>query len=252
MNLANPPHSICFVHAHPDDETLTTGALIAHLVQQGHRISVLTATRGEMGEVVPGPFSDLAGTPELEEKRERELAGALRVLGVSKSAFLGTPPARADGLPERRYLDSGMRWVTATVAGPAKHADERSLCAADGAEAVADIAAHLRHTGAQLAVTYDADGGYGHPDHVILHDLTRRAARQVGCAFAAITPETGEGVHWFELEHLLPVVIEALNHYRTQLSVHGDTLTHSGGQPDVVRTSVGLTGDWASPHLSSR
>ena len=115
--------TICFVHAHPDDETLASGALIAHLVHLGHRVSVLTATRGEMGEVVPGPLSQLAGTPELELRREQELAGALDVLGVTDHAFLGTPPARAGG-SVRRYLDSGMRWVSEHVAGAAERADD--------------------------------------------------------------------------------------------------------------------------------
>ncbi len=234
--------SICFVHAHPDDETLTTGALIAHLVQDGHRVSVLTATRGEMGEVVPGPLSPLAGTPELELHRGQELNGALGVLGVTDHAFLGTPPARA-GESGRRYLDSGMQWVSDHVAGPADHADEASLCRAEEAEVVADIAAYLRHVGANLAVSYDADGGYGHPDHVALHHLTKKAAKSLGIGFATISHEQGEGVSWYDLEDLLPVVVEALDHHRSQLTVHGDTLTHSGGQPDVVKTSVGLKGD---------
>ncbi len=234
---------ICFVHAHPDDETLATGALIAHLVREGHSVSVLTATRGEMGEVVPGPFSKLAGTPELEVRREKELAGALEVLGVSDNAFLGDSPARSDGLPERRYLDSGMRWVTKHVAGPADHADERSLCAAVEEDVVADISAYLRHVGAELAISYDADGGYGHPDHVAMHHLTQRAAQEVGIGFAVVTHDPGDDVRWYELNDLLPVVIHALSHHQTQLTVHGDTLTHSGGQPDEVKTSVGLKGD---------
>ncbi len=234
--------NICFVHAHPDDETLASGALIAHLVQRGHRVSVLTATRGEMGEVVPGPLSHLAGTPELELHREQELAGALHVLGVTDHAFLGTALARA-AQPERRYLDSGMRWVSEHVAGPAEHADEASLCAADEAEVAADIAAYLRHVDADLAVSYDADGGYGHPDHVVLHHLTRHAAESLGIGFAVISNEQADGVRWFDLEALLPVVVEALGHHQTQLTVHGATLTHSGGQPDTVRTSVGLKGD---------
>lgn len=234
---------ICFVHAHPDDETLATGALIAHLVQQGHHVSVLTATRGEMGEVVPGPFSALAGTPELEVRREEELAGALQVLGVTESVFLGSSPARAEGRPDRRYLDSGMQWVTEHVAGPAEHADERSLCAASQDEVVADTVAYLRHVGAGLAISYDADGGYGHPDHVAMHHATRRAAEELGIGFAAISHEPGPEVHWFELDHLLPVVIEALGHHQTQLSVDGSAITHSGGQPDVAKASVGLKGD---------
>lgn len=234
--------SICFVHAHPDDETLATGALIAHFVRQGRDVSVLTATRGEMGEVVPGPLSPLEGTPELELHRERELGGALGVLGVTHHAFLGTPPARA-GETGRRYLDSGMQWVSEHVAGPADHADEASLCRAEEGEVVADIAVYLRHVAADLAISYDADGGYGHPDHVALHHLTKRAAESLGIGFAAISHEPGDGVRWYELEDLKPVVIEALEHHRSQLSVHGDTLTHSGGQPDVVKSSVGLLGD---------
>lgn len=234
--------NICFVHAHPDDETLATGALIAHFVRTGHRVSVLTTTRGEMGDVVPGPLSHLAGTPELERHREQELAGALRVLGVTKSAFLGAEPAR-DRRPERRYLDSGMRWVTETVAGPAEHADERSLCRADEAEAVDDIAAYLRHVAAELAISYAADGGYGHPDHVAAHHLTKRAAAQLGIGFATISHERGDDVEWFDLEDLLPVVVEALEHHQSQLTVTGTAITHSGGQPDTVRTSVGLRGD---------
>ncbi len=243
MNSASVRSAICFVHAHPDDETLATGALIAHLVQEGHRVSVLTATRGEMGEVVPGPFSELAGTPALEARREEELAGALKVLGVSDSAFLGTSLARAKGLSERRYLDSGMRWITEHVAGPADHADERSLCAAAEEDVVADISAYLRHVEADLVISYDADGGYGHPDHVAMHHMTQRAAEEAGIGFAVIVHEPGPDVRWYELGDLLPVVIDALSLHETQLTVHGDTLTHSGGQPDEVKTSVGLKGD---------
>ncbi|MDO5736229.1 MAG: PIG-L family deacetylase [Propionibacteriaceae bacterium] len=234
--------NICFAHAHPDDETLASGALIAHLSAQGHKVFVLTATRGEMGEVVEGPLSSLAGTPELERRREGELAGALDVLGVAGAAFLGTSPARAE-LPERHYLDSGMRWITEHVAGPAEHADERSLCSADEDEVTADIVAYLRHIDAHLAISYDADGGYGHPDHVAMHHLTRRAAAEMGIGFAVIVHEPGKDVHFYELEELLPVVVEALGHHQTQLSVDGSMLTHSGGQREAVKTSVGLRGD---------
>lgn len=234
--------NICFVHAHPDDETLATGALIAHFVQEGHDVSVLTATRGEMGDVVPGPLTVLAGTPALEARREQELTGALAELGVPGPRFLGTAPARAEGLPDRRYMDSGMRWVTEHVAGPAEHADKRSLCAANPDEAVSDIAAHLRHHNTTLAISYDVDGGYGHPDHVACHHLTRRAAEELGIGFAVISPEQGRGVHWYALEPLLPTVIAALRHHETQLTVHGETITHSGGQPDVAKASVGLKG----------
>lgn len=237
--------NIAFVHAHPDDETIATGALIHHLLDQGHDVSLVTATRGEMGEVVPGPWSHLAGTPDLVAHRERELAGALSVLGIRRHAFLGTPPARS-GPGTRVYLDSGMQWVSDGVAGPADESDDRSLYAADPAEVVADLVAWLDHVGAHLVISYDADGGYGHPDHVRCHEVAVAAAAQRGIGFAAVVHEAGDGVDWFELEHLLPVTVEALGHHASQLSVSDAVITHSGGQQEPVVTSVGLRWDTGS------
>lgn len=239
---------VAFVHAHPDDETLASGALIAHLADRGVSVSLLTATRGEMGGVVPGPLSALAGTPELERRREAELAGAIDALGVSHHAYLGTPPARAAGLEPRRYLDSGMQWLATGLAGPGDTADERSLTAAAEAEAVADIAAFLRRTRAEFAVSYDDDGGYGHPDHVRLHHLTRAAAEEVGIPFAALTPRPELADVWLDLEHYRGRTAEALRHHRTQVTVRDDHhITHSGGQADLLATSMGLRGQ--VPHL---
>lgn len=239
---------VTFVHAHPDDETLASGALIAHLADEGVSVSLLTATRGEMGEVVAGPLASLAGTPELERRREAELAGAIDVLGVDHHAYLGMPPARAAGLEPRRYLDSGMQWISDGVAGPADTSDERSLCAADEAEAVADIVAFLRRTRAEFAVSYDDDGGYGHPDHVRLHHLTRAAAAEVGIPYASLTADEARADAWLDLERYRSRTAEALRHHRTQLTVHDDhRITHSGGQDDTLLTSMGLRGD--VPHL---
>lgn len=229
---------ICFVHAHPDDETLASGALIASLVERGHEVSVLTATRGEEGEVVAGPLSPLAGTPELDATRAQELAGALGVLGVRDHAWLGTPPASAQG--ERRYRDSGMQWIRDGVAGPADTSDERSLCSAELADVAADVAVYLRHVAADLAVSYDADGGYGHPDHVRMHEATGLAAELVGIGFAVLTPTPASDVAWFPLEEFHDTVVAALDHHRTQLSVDDGLVTHSGGQSHPVPTSVGL------------
>ncbi|MDO5678598.1 MAG: glycosyltransferase, partial [Propionibacteriaceae bacterium] len=239
---------VAFVHAHPDDETLASGAFIAHLADSGVDVSLLTATRGEMGQVVPGPLSALAGTPELERRREAELAGAVDSLGITHHAYLGMPPARATGLEPRRYLDSGMQWISDGVAGPADTSDERSLYAADAEEAVADIAAFLRRTRAEFAVSYDDDGGYGHPDHVRLHHLTRAAAEVVGIPYASLTADQAKADRWVELERYRPRVAEALRHHRTQLTVHDEhNITHSGGQADTIITSIGLRG--AIPRL---
>lgn len=234
---------IAFVHAHPDDETIATGALIAHLGRTGHEVVLLTATRGEMGEVVPGPLSHLEGTPELESHRERELAGALEVLGIRTHAFLGGADARAAGLEPRRYLDSGMRWIREGLAGPAEESDERSLCAADEEAVAGDIAAWLSGVGAEMVITYDAGGGYGHPDHVRTHDATRRAAESLGLPIAFIVHDEARAEKWFRLEHMLTTTVEALRHHATQVSVSGAVLTHSGGQSEPVITTVGLSGD---------
>lgn len=239
---------VTFLHAHPDDETLSSGALIAHLVDQGIKVSVLTCTRGERGGVVPGPLSALAGTPALEQRREAELAGALDTLGVHTHAYLGMPPARAVEEP-RRYLDSGMRWIREGLAGPSENPDDRSLCAADESEAIADIVAFLRKMDTDLVVSYADDGGYGHPDHVRLHHLGRAAAERLGLPFAALTTDRELASRWFDLEGYRPRVARALRHHRTQLTVHDDDrgITHSGGQPDTIVTSTGLRGD--VPHL---
>ncbi|AQP51123.1 glycosyltransferase [Tessaracoccus flavescens] len=241
---SGPVRRIAFLHAHPDDETLASGALIAHLVDQGFEASVLTATRGEMGGVVPGPLSPLEGTPELQERREAELAGALAALGVRSHAYLGMPPARAKGGDPRRYLDSGMEWISEGVAGPGDRASERSLTLSDLAEETDDAVAWLSHIGADLVVSYDDDGGYGHPDHVRMNEVAKAAAARLGLPFAALTPHRDKADRWFALEPYLPQVAGALRHHRTQLTVHDDgaTITHSGGQSEPILTSVGLIG----------
>ena len=245
---AGPVGHVCFVHAHPDDETLASGALIAHLVDEGIKVSLLTATRGEMGGVVPGPLEHLVGTPDLERRREAELAGAIDSLGLHHHAYLGMAPARAVAEP-RRYEDSGMRWLPSGKAGPADEVGPGALTSAEQAEAVADVVAYLKKVGADLVVSYDDDGGYGHPDHVFMHHVSRAAAEELGLPFAALTADPERANRWFNLEGYLPRVAEALRHHRTQLTVHDDgaTVTHSGGQVEPILTSVGLRGD--IPHL---
>ena len=182
---AEPTEALCVltVHAHPDDETLATGALIAELVAEGADVAVLTATRGERGDVVRGAVAQDRG---LGDHRAEERAAALAVLGVRSSAFLGDPPALGAGRPRRRYLDSGMVWVTPEVAGPAPHAGPDALTAAPLVEAAADAAAYLEWFRAQAVVSYDAFGGYGHPDHVACHQIAVAAARRAGSPSSAM------------------------------------------------------------------
>ncbi len=235
--------SVAFVHAHPDDETLVTGGLILALVDAGVDVRVLTATRGERGEVVPGPLSPLAGRPELAAVRARELAGALAILGVARHDYLGMPPARAPEHPPRIYRDSGMRWVAPGLAGPAEDSDHTSLVGADLGDVAADVGAYLRATAPDVVVTYDAHGGYGHPDHIRVHDAVAAAVSRVGTRLVfVVSPPLAEGddVEWWDLAGLGPRIAEALRRHASQVHVSGDEVVHSGGQREPIQTRFGL------------
>ncbi|QIK71948.1 GlcNAc-PI de-N-acetylase [Propioniciclava coleopterorum] len=189
-DLLGDARSVVLVHAHPDDETLATGGLIAELADRGLDVSVLTATRGEQGEIVPGTLDGLTGE-ELAAARVGEVAAAARELGVRHGAFLGDAGARADGRAPRRYTDSGMVWLdeAETLAGPGEQAGPDALSLADPEEVAADIAAYARAREADVIVSYDAHGGYGHPDHVALHEPSRSAARSLGVPFWEVSSD---------------------------------------------------------------
>jgi N-acetyl-1-D-myo-inositol-2-amino-2-deoxy-alpha-D-glucopyranoside deacetylase len=246
-DLAPRGSHVLFAHAHPDDETLATGALISALTRRGVKVSVTTATRGERGGVVPGPLSALAGTPELEAHRQTELAGALAVLGTEPPCYLGEPPARADGLAPRRYQDSGMVWVTPTQAGPAPDAGPASLTAAPAAEVAADLSALIGVLAPDLLISYDAAGGYGHPDHVFMHHAAKAAAAATGVPFAEVISiprderaPAGDGAVWLDLHDEQPTLVEALRHHASQLTVVDDHVVHSGGQHEALQLVIGL------------
>lgn len=226
---------ILFVHAHPDDETLATGALIARLVRDGRTCFVLTATRGERGEVVPGPLSVLSGTSALAVHREQELRHACAALGVAGHAFLGEAAGR-------RYTDSGMVWVDedAHVAGPGPDADPQALTAADPDAVASDIAAYGRAVAADALVGYDAQGGYFHPDHVYLHGPTREAAARLGVPFWEVVSDPSGAGEWHDLADERPAVAEALHAYGSQLVVAGDHVVHVGGQRQPIQTRIGV------------
>ncbi|GAA0034963.1 PIG-L family deacetylase [Brevibacterium metallidurans] len=164
---------ILFVHAHPDDETIATGGTIAALVADGDQVTVLTATRGEGGEVIPPEMKALEGDRAgLAQVRESEIDAAMRALGVTDHRFLGTRRGGAATLPERRFEDSGMAWGPDGHAVPAPSMPAAALCAAEVSEVADYIAAVIDEVRPHAVITYSANGGYGHPDHVRVHDAT--------------------------------------------------------------------------------
>ncbi|MEZ0492151.1 N-acetyl-1-D-myo-inositol-2-amino-2-deoxy-alpha-D-glucopyranoside deacetylase [Kineococcus sp. TBRC 1896] len=171
MDNLDQPRRILFVHAHPDDETIGTGATMARYAEAGATVTLLTATRGELGEVIPADLADL-DPDALGEHRTLELATAMEALGVTDHRFLTRPDGSG-------YRDSGMVWLApgqaASTTTDGGDVDPRALTAADPEEVAAQIAAVVREVRPQVVVTYEPGGGYGHPDHVRVHEATARA-----------------------------------------------------------------------------
>jgi len=160
---AGDSRRLLLVHAHPDDESIGTGATMAAYAAQGAHVTLVTCTRGELGEVIPPELAYLAAGAaagdRLGEYRVGELAAACAALGVTDHRFLGGPG---------RWRDSGMMGLPSNL-------DPRCFWQADVAEAAAELAAVIRGVAPQVVVTYDANGFYGHPDHIQAHRVTRRA-----------------------------------------------------------------------------
>ncbi len=147
---------VCF-HAHPDDEAIATGGLMARAAANGHRVILVCATRGELGEPEKGVLVE--GEP-LWERRMAELAEAADVLGAESPRWLG-------------YEDSGME-------GDPTNDNPACFWQADHDEAVGRLAAILDEVDADTLTIYDSHGGYGHPDHIRVHTVGLAAARRIG------------------------------------------------------------------------
>jgi N-acetyl-1-D-myo-inositol-2-amino-2-deoxy-alpha-D-glucopyranoside deacetylase len=157
---------LLLVHAHPDDETINNGATMARYASEGARVTLLTCTLGEFGEIL------VPGLRELEWDRGDQLGGyrmlelqrALEALGVSEHRFLAGPG---------RFHDSGMMGTAGNDAPRAfwRAASDPGVFAEAVRAAVAVIRAERPH----VVITYDENGGYGHPDHIMAHRVTMAA-----------------------------------------------------------------------------
>jgi LmbE family N-acetylglucosaminyl deacetylase len=144
-------------HAHPDDESIATGGVMAKAAGEGHRVVLVVATRGEHGEVDDG---FLAGGEALWQRRVQETHASAAILGVDRVEFLG-------------YVDSGMM-------GTPENDLPASFWQADVEEAAGRLAAILTEEGADVLTIYDENGSYGHPDHIQVHRVGLRAAALAG------------------------------------------------------------------------
>jgi N-acetyl-1-D-myo-inositol-2-amino-2-deoxy-alpha-D-glucopyranoside deacetylase len=161
---APEPHRITLmtVHAHPDDETIATGGVMAKAVADGHRVILVTCTRGEQGEIVVKEIDTPENHRRLGEMRAAELEAAMAELGVTEWENLG-------------YRDSDMM-------GREGNNDPRTFWQADLDEAAGRLTWLVRRYQPDVITTYNSFGGYGHPDHIRTHDVAVRAWDRAGDA----------------------------------------------------------------------
>ncbi|MBS4727076.1 N-acetyl-1-D-myo-inositol-2-amino-2-deoxy-alpha-D-glucopyranoside deacetylase [Mycobacterium sp. SM1] len=172
---------LLFVHAHPDDETISTGATIAHYTARGAQVRVVTCTLGEEGEVIGERWAQLTvdHADQLGGYRIGELTAALRALGVDEPLFLGGAG---------RWRDSGMPGT------PRRR--RQKFIDSDDREAVGALVSIIRELRPHVVVSYDPKGGYGHPDHVRAHAVTMAAVAAAGATGFPGAPWTVPKTYW--------------------------------------------------------
>lgn len=154
-----PEGGLLAIFAHPDDETFGIGGTMARYAARGIPVTMICATRGEVGEITAG--SD--ATPEtLGHFREQELRDAMAILGVTDVRFLG-------------FRDSGMQ-------GTPENDDPRAFIKAHPDAVTHSLVRAIRELRPAVIATWDASGGYGHPDHIAVHHHATAAFQASGDA----------------------------------------------------------------------
>ena len=175
MNNSENPR-LLLVHAHPDDETINNGATMAMYAERGAHVTLITCTRGEEGEILVLELAHLSSDRDdgLGTHREGELSNAMRELGITDFRFLGAP--------NKRWRDSGM-------IGTPSNSRPDVFWNADLDEAANELVKVILEIKPHVMITYDENGGYGHPDHIQAHRVAMRGAelaRSAGWEIAKI------------------------------------------------------------------
>ncbi len=206
---------LLLVHAHPDDETIGTGATMARYAAEGTQVTLLTCTLGERGEILVPELAGLSAErgDQLGGYRITELAAAMQALGVTDHRFLGGAGC---------WRDSGMM-------GTAGNDDPRAFwsCAKDDTlfeQAVTQAVAVIRAVRPQVLVTYDETGGYGHPDHIMAHRVAMAAFERAAAAGGTGTAWQIEKIYWTAMP-------------RSVLQNGIDALRRAGGSFDAVASA---------------
>jgi N-acetyl-1-D-myo-inositol-2-amino-2-deoxy-alpha-D-glucopyranoside deacetylase len=213
---------LLLVHAHPDDETIGTGATMAKYVARGTGVTLVTCTLGEEGEVLVPDLAHLAADKDdtLGQHRITELANAMKELGVTDHRFLGGAG---------HFRDSGMVWGEDGHATAGDDVKEGTFWRADLLQAADLMVEVVREVKPQVLVTYDQFGGYGHPDHIQAHRVATYAAALA--AVPSYKPELGEAwdvakVYWTAMSE------SRFREGLRRLRESGDQTSFEGMDPD--------------------
>jgi N-acetyl-1-D-myo-inositol-2-amino-2-deoxy-alpha-D-glucopyranoside deacetylase len=235
------PKRLLIVHAHPDDESLFTGHVIADRIAAKSEVMVFTLTRGERGKVKLDELKPLEGDlAAMGSFRAAELMEALKAFGNVQHAFAGT----------RAYLDSGMRINPWGKPAKPRDLDELALAAAATTIIADDIAAKIKEFKPDAVLTYNRRGGFGHPDHKMAHDATAMAIRKISKQSRTRAPEfwvIAEPREQFDAEignaKTAPIKKAALEAHASQVAVNAETYSVVPGKeirydrPERIRKS---------------
>ena len=247
------PKRLLVVHAHPDDESLFTGHIIAKALADKAEVMVLTLTRGERGRVKLEELKSLEGNlASMGAFRAGELKNALKALGVTNHKFAGA----------RAYLDSGMRITPFGKPAKPKNLDERALSAVSVAVISEDIYRAIVEFKPDSVLTYNRHGGFGHPDHKMAHQASMMAVRRYAKENKRHSPEfwvIAEDGERFDdtIGNAKTSLIKkaALEAHASQVAVNAETYSIAANKelrydaPERVRRSSTKPWMWVRPTL---
>ena len=209
--------------AHPDDESFGNGGTLAYYAARGVRVVLICATNGDVGEISDGR---LATAETLAQVRLEELRCACLHLGVSDLRLLN-------------YRDSGMQ-------GTPENEHPQSLCQADLDEVTGKIVSIIREVRPEVVVTFDETGGYGHPDHITVHQATVAAFAAAGNAAlypAAGTPYQPQKLYYTAMPRSL------FEGWATIMVEQGIDVTRFGANEDMDMTGMGVPDELITTHI---
>lgn len=216
--MTSHPLTLMAVHAHPDDESIGTGGILAKYSSEGIKTVLVHCTRGEMGDIQDPEFVPPKPGMPMTSIRQLELKNAVSVLGIGSVHYLG-------------YRDSGM-------AGSPENDNPDVFARADEEEASNRLAQVIRKVRPHVVVTYDENGVYGHPDHIMANKITQKAFVKAGDSGSEIG---GNTTPWQPLKlYYIAIPLERLR----KLNAMGNDRPPStiiGTPEDQISTSIDVT-----------